>query len=407
VYLIGGMVRDLLLQRDSIDVDLVIDGDALRIARAVGAALNLPVACHPRFGTAHIEVPSDSPSSVQIDFASARRETYAYPGALPQVEAGSIVDDARRRDFTINALGIRLNGPPESRRDWIDPGTGLSDLRAGLIRVLHPQSFLDDPTRLFRAVRFAARFQFTIEPQTSVMLQQALRGRALATIAGERIRREIELLCDEAQPGRGLLLAQTLGVWDALQPGWEPLRAPLIEDGGLDRHLNAWSDCAAAREVTRSQLALCCLFASLSAGQADSVIRQLAFDRQRRALLQAVQEQGEILRNTLASRRTSGDSPPPPSIVHALLADIPVAALVFLDLVWHSWPNERASLQRELRTTRDVRLEIGGEDLVTAGIPAGPSIGRRLALTLAAKQDGVVFTRADELSFALAQRNDG
>lgn len=403
VYLVGGIVRDLLLGRTNVDVDLVIEGNVLRLARRLSHAFSTSMMSHARFGTARVILPSDHRAAEYIDLATARGERYAHPGALPEIQKGKAIDDARRRDFSINAIGVRLNGPAGSRGAWIDPCDGLSDLRAGLIRALHPLSFVDDPTRIFRAVRFATRFGFTIEPVTLQWLREAVSSQRLASISRQRVRREIELLCQEDHPGRGLLLAAELGVWSSLAPGWEPLREPLLDDGRLDAHLDAWRDIVAARWTMRQQLALCCLFGGLPAAQCATLTRQLAFTRPCALLLEAIQEQGHRTQAALVALRNADGSLPAPSVVHSVLGAMPLAALVFFDLIWDQSPIERAAIQRELRTTEQVQLQIRGEDLIAAGVRAGPDIGRRLALTLAAKQDGALPTREAELAFALAQ----
>lgn len=402
VYLVGGIVRDLLLGRTNVDVDLVIEGNVLRLARRLSLAFMSPMHSHKRFGTARVYLPSDRGAAEYLDLAASRSERYAHPGALPEIQKGKAIDDARRRDFTINAIGVRLNGPAGSRGNWIDPCNGLSDLRAGLIRVLHPLSFIDDPTRIFRAVRFAARFGFTIEAQTLQWLREALTSQRLASISRQRVRHEIELMCYEEHPGRSLLLAAELGIWSSLLPGWEPIRGPLLDDR-LDAHLDAWRDIVAARWTMRRQLALSCLFGGLPAAQHATLTQQLAFTRQQALLLEAIQEQGRSTQAALVALRSPDGSLPAPSVVHSVLGTMPLAALVFFDLIWDQSPVERAAIQRELRTTQQVQLQIRGEDLIAAGVRAGPAIGRRLALTLAAKQDGALPTREAELAFALAQ----
>ncbi len=401
VYLVGGIVRDLLLGRTNVDVDLVIEGNVLRLARRLSLAFMSPMHSHKRFGTARVYLPSDRGAAEYLDLAASRSERYAHPGALPEIQKGKAIDDARRRDFTINAIGVRLNGPFGSRGTWIDPCNGLSDLRAGLIRVLHPLSFIDDPTRIFRAVRFSARFGFTIEPATLQWLREALASQRLASISRQRVRHEIELMCQEEHPGRGLLLAAELGIWSSLLPGWEPLRAPLLDDDRLDTHLAGWSDIVAARWTMRHQLALCCLFGGLPAAQHATLTQQLAFTRQRALLLEVIQEQGRSTHAALVALRSSGETLPSPSAAHSVLGAVSLAALVFFDLIWDQSPVERAAIQRELRVTRQVQLQIRGEDLIAAGVRAGPAIGQRLALTLAAKQDGALPTREAELAFAL------
>lgn len=199
VYLVGGSVRDLLLDRGRADIDLAIVGDAAALAARLGAE---PVE-HERFATAKVRLDGH-----EVDIASARAERYPQPGALPEVEpAGEIESDLARRDFTINAMAIPLWG--EAR--LIDPYSGRDDLEAGLLRVLHEGSFADDPTRALRAARYAARFGFELESETAALIRSA----DLDTVSADRRRAELLRLAAEPEAARGLGL---LARWGLVEP---------------------------------------------------------------------------------------------------------------------------------------------------------------------------------------------
>src|SRR3954451_22837564 len=158
IYLVGGAVRDLLLGRERADVDLMVEGDATALAAELGGANSE----HDRFGTVKVDVEGH-----EVDIAGARTETYEKPGALPTVTpAASVEEHLARRDFTVNAMAIPLQGEPR----LLDPHGGKSDLEQGLLRVLHDRSFVDDPTRAIRAARYASRFGFRLEPRTERLL---------------------------------------------------------------------------------------------------------------------------------------------------------------------------------------------------------------------------------------------
>jgi tRNA nucleotidyltransferase (CCA-adding enzyme) len=216
LYLVGGVVRDLLLGRPNLDFDLVVEGDALRLARQLAKASGEKVTTHPRFGTAKFHR-----GGVSIDLVTARSETYPRPGALPEVQPGTISDDLRRRDFSINAMAIDLS--PDSFGELIDPHGGKADLERGLIRVLHDKSFIDDATRMFRALRYEQRLGFQLEPNTESLMR---RDKAMVgTISGDRIRHELELFFKEEQPERILQRAEEVGVLQEIHPslsgnGW-------------------------------------------------------------------------------------------------------------------------------------------------------------------------------------------
>src|SRR4030042_6195240 len=203
LYLVGGAVRDLLLGRANFDLDLVVEGDAPKLASRLAQREGGEIVVHRRFGTAKFRY-----KKLSIDFVTARAETYAHPGALPTVRPGSIKDDLWRRDFTINAIAIHLDrdnfGTP------LDPYGGEDDLENRLIRILHEKSFIDDATRMLRAIRYEQRFDFQLEPNTEELLRRDLG--MLNTISGDRIRHELELILKEECPEKMLRRASELGV---------------------------------------------------------------------------------------------------------------------------------------------------------------------------------------------------
>jgi tRNA nucleotidyltransferase/poly(A) polymerase len=187
-YLVGGPVRDMLLDRGAFDIDLTLEQDSSTLARALAKRLNGRVKSFPQFLTYKV-VADDLP---EIDIATARKERYRKPGALPTVSEGKLRDDLLRRDFTVNAIAFDLL---EAR--LVDPSGGERDVRGRVIRILHDESFVDDPTRIFRAIRLAVRLGFTIEPATAKRMHDAIENGALGTVARERIWRELFLAMDE------------------------------------------------------------------------------------------------------------------------------------------------------------------------------------------------------------------
>jgi len=196
-YIVGGPVRDKLLGISNYDLDFVVEGDGIRFAEALNSALKAKLKTYRAFGTATIEF-----KGKRIDVVSARKETYKYPAAYPTVEPGTIKDDLFRRDFTINAMAIAVNRKNSGR--LVDFYNGRKDLKKGVIRVLHDKSFMDDPTRIFRAVRFASRFGFKIEPHTKKLIKEAISAGFLGEVNAGRIRKEIELFLKEKNPKKCL-----------------------------------------------------------------------------------------------------------------------------------------------------------------------------------------------------------
>ena len=210
-YAVGGMVRDLLLGLEQLDVDIVIEGDGIRFARHVALQQRAQVKSHERFGTATITFPDQ----LRVDIATARTEVYERPAVLPRVNPGTIRDDMRRRDFTINALAISLM-PGEFGR-LLDFFRGVRDLRERRIRVLHEQSFMDDPTRIFRAARFEARLGFRIVRSTEKLIVKALSRSVLSELEDYRIATELRLILEEPDPAGPLERLADLGIIDDLK----------------------------------------------------------------------------------------------------------------------------------------------------------------------------------------------
>jgi tRNA nucleotidyltransferase (CCA-adding enzyme) len=340
VYLVGGAVRDLLLGRGRSDIDLVVLGDAA----ALGAALGADVVEHERFATAKVQLDGH-----EVDVATARSESYPHPGALPEVEpAPDVETDLLRRDFTINAMAIPLAG--ETR--LVDPHGGRGDLEAGLLRVLHPRSFVDDPTRALRAARYAARFGFVPEAETEALLREA----DLGTVSFDRREAEMLRLAGEGNAVRALEL---VAVW-----GLEEIRPEgLALAQRVDELLRArpWRDMA-DRE------------AALLAAVRASPVEEAGLPR---------------------------EAPDRPSQGVALAAGRRPIELVLARARGAEW------LDRYLLEWRNVELEIDGDDLAAAGVPQGPAVGRGLAAALRRRLDGEIAGREAELDAALAAAREG
>lgn len=215
LYIVGGSVRDLVLDRRLNDFDLTVEGDAITLARSLASKHGGKVTAHTNFGTAKWFLPDNLKTHAEahdiLDIVSARSETYKHPAALPTVKMGSIDDDIRRRDFTINALAIRLDGSHFG--ELHDDLNGMEDLQKGIVRVLHPRSFIDDPTRMYRAVRYEKRYQFKIAGDTLALIPEA--RPLVEKLSPQRIRHELDLILEE--PNAVSMLAR-LDELDLLAP---------------------------------------------------------------------------------------------------------------------------------------------------------------------------------------------
>jgi tRNA nucleotidyltransferase (CCA-adding enzyme) len=370
VSLVGGAVRDAYLDvPHAYDIDLVVEGDALDFARRIGHALNVRVDTHERFGTAEIQMAHEA----WIDIAMARSETYPEPGALPAVTRGTLEDDLRRRDFTVNAVAYRLSGAEAG--SIVDPCGGVADIDAGILRTLHPQSFIDDPSRLIRLARYAARFAFHIDGDTAAAARLAA---ATLDPRSSRVADELRRLLCEPQSIPALQLLHTLGV---------PWILPCVTSGAavfqaVDRALSAPG--APAVPAWAIRLGLVVDPAQVGHVAVDGWARGVAGEvADADALVEALRQAPTRSEVDLLLRRVR-----PATAV--------VARAFGADLVEGWWAHDR-----------DLRLAIGGADLVAAGMRPGPSLGRALTATRRGVLDGEVDGSRDaQLAFALAHQDD-
>ena len=366
VWVVGGAVRDTLLGREPRDLDLVIEGDAAEAARRLAEEEPL---VHERFGTAT--------ANGNVNVAAARRERYERPGALPEVELGApIAEDLARRDFTVNAIAVRL---ADGKLEAV-PG-GLEDLAARRLRVLHERSFLDDPTRLLRLIRYAARLRFQIEERTREWAFAAVEQGAPATVTAPRLGAELRLLLAEPMP-TAVCGLEAFGLGPVLLPGFD-VDPDLVERAQRLAPHDARQDLIA--------LAACCLDASgpdlarrldgfeLPARERDTVVAAATRARALAPVLGGI-EGGSALW-TLLRRET------PETVALAGGLGAPEAARLWLEDLRHK------------------RLEITGDDLLAAGLE-GPAIGRGLDAATGAMLDGEALGREAQLAVALAAREE-
>ena len=370
-FLVGGTVRDLLLDREGLDVDVTIEGDAIALAREVAASTGAKLKAS-EFGTATLKS-----GAFRLDLTTARAETYMKPGALPKVRPSTIHDDLLRRDFSINAVAVELTGPAPGK--ILDPTGGVADLRAGLVRVLHHRSFQDDATRIIRAVRYAARFNFRIEESTLDLLARDLSY--LDKISGTRLRQEMSRVFAEKQPDRVIAQLHELGVLRAIHPGLNP----------SDKHIAAFQSIHGA-DTTTPALAWALLASNAGESDIPSLISRLTLTRKQSDSVRAMP-----MARALAPRLNDDLRP---SELAKLLSPIPEPALLAYSL--SSEPEATRHIRDYLDRTRTVRPILRGDDVVELGVEQGPDIADVLAGLRAARLDGDVTTRDDEVQFVEA-----
>jgi tRNA nucleotidyltransferase (CCA-adding enzyme) len=364
-YLVGGTVRDLLLRRPHrFDFDLAVVGDAGAFARELGERLGGRVALHGRFGTAVVHYGGDT----HVDVATARRETYAAPAALPDVApAQSIEEDLARRDFTINAMAIEL-----PRGELVDPCNGRGHLQDRLVRVLHERSFEDDPTRIFRAARYETRLGFRMDPKTETLALVAVPF--VKRLSGARVREELYAIFAEDYPERALARLQQLGVDEALGMVFVPAPGLLARLQDLNHHY--------ALGLPGWHLGL------LSVDAPPGLLDELDVQARVARSVEAAHSDVQQLRDSLSNQ------PTPAEIVAEVERSGVDTALYALAL------EDVPALREYFERLRAVRLEIDGNDLAALGLDESPRVGEVLAELRRRKLNGILDGRAAELAAA-------
>ncbi|MFC1947198.1 CCA tRNA nucleotidyltransferase [Chloroflexota bacterium] len=369
LYMVGGMVRDLLLGRPSLDLDLTVEGDAVDIAHRFAKAVQGKVTVHTRFRTATVKWEGKG-----VDFATARSENYSRPGALPAVEAGDIKTDLSRRDFTINSLAVDI-----SSGELLDPYNGSKDIEKRLIRILHEKSFIDDATRIWRAIRYEQRLSFTLEPDTLKLVKRDLY--MLDTISRDRIRHELELVLKEEYPEKAIHRADELGILKKLHPS-------LAGDDWISETFRK------AREVISPnspsiELYLTLLTFRLIEDETEEFISRLGLGKlQTQTLRDAC-----LLKSRLSKLFESGIKP---SEIYYLLHDLSHTALTAVSIAADS-PAVNKNINLYLNKLRHVRSALTGKDLEKMGIKPGPYMKEILGKLLEARLDGQVTDKQDEI----------
>jgi len=378
LYLVGGVVRDLFLNRANFDFDLVAEGDAIELARKMAKGSQAKLTVHSSFGTAKLNYPGFS-----LDLATARSETYSKPGALPTVQPGSLKDDLIRRDFSINTMVLHLN--PQRFGELIDLYHGKDDLEHRLIRILHPKSFVDDATRILRAIRYEQRLGFKLEAETEKLLRSNVA--MLDTISSDRIRHELELILKEDEPERAIRRAEELGVLGQLHPslkgnGW--LSKIFIKARQVDKR------------ASLSTLYLCLLIYNLTEKANEKFISRLNFPKSSsQAMCQTLQLKAQV--RSLANPKLK------PSDIYQLLQGYSAPAIQANSLTAES-STVNQHLQLYLAKLRYLKPLLKGDDLKKMGISAGPKIGEILDALHKARLNGEVKTRGDEERLANSLR---
>ncbi len=391
VYTVGGFVRDLLLRRINFDIDLVVEGDGIVFARAFGEKINARVRTHEKFKTAVLILPDTN----KIDVATARWEYYEYPAAMPTVALSSIKLDLYRRDFSINTLAIKLN--PKEFGTLIDFFGGQRDLKNRIIRVLHSLSFVEDPTRVFRAVRFEQRYGFRIGKHTLRLIGNALRLHVFDRLSGKRLFTELRLILEEPDPRPAIHRLSELGVLSVIHPS---LNMTKVLDDALAQTYDAlaWYDLLFRPEKPKKWIVyLLGLFSVLKPQEIAEAVDRLGISgAKKRIFVEDLAQALKILKllSTPQIKR--------PSEKFFLLREIRLELLLHLMAVARD-ERARQKVSRFLTELKDVHPLLTGRDLKKMGFKPGPEFKVILERLLSARLDGEVSTRKDEIELVKSE----
>jgi len=387
VYLVGGFVRDLILGVPNFDLDIVIEGDGIKFAEALALRLRAGLVRHRRFGTATVILGHN----LKIDLASAREECYPEPACLPSVKNGSVKDDLKRRDFSINAMAISLNKTDYGR--LVDFFHGRDDLAEKKVRILHNLSFIDDPTRILRAIRFSVRYCFRLESQTAKYLKKAVKLKMLQRVEPQRLRDELILILKEDNPEKQIRRVQQLAGLSFIHP-----RLKLVKDNSQllketqqqaawfknnfphHRHLDAWL------------MYLAALLDNLSLRDTEQVLNFFVFRKGEEKRVVSFKKISKDFVRKLSGKRVL------PSVTFHLLDPLSYEAILLI-AARHKNKYLKEQVKEFFRVHNSVRLLVTGHDLAALGLKPGPHYQKIFLRLFNAKLDGKVHTKEEELGY--------
>ncbi len=380
-YLVGGCVRDLLLNQSNLDVDITIEGDSCKVASSLADKKNGKLKIYPQFQTTTLTFAND----LRVDIAMTRKETYASPGALPKVRRGGLQEDLFRRDFTINAMAVQIH--PQDKGTLIDPYHGYEDLKGKKIRILHDQSFRDDATRILRAIRFEQRLHFQIERKTFSLLKWAVKEGYLRTVSAQRNAVEFKKMLCEKEPlaclnrlrkicGTGFLFGKDLDFGVV---------------AGLYRRVRSGRLKSAIHSDETTLFYLLAIAEQLNVKQREGLAKNFQLTKIAAECVFNIDNYLRVLRKIENSQLSS-------SAVYELARNFPLPAIVYFQLRTNSQRATRA-LEFYQRKSSTVRTSLTGDDLRKMGVVDGQRIGRLLKEVLFKKIDGQLGSREKEEAY--------
>lgn len=384
LYLVGGIVRDLLLGARNLDVDLLVEGNGVGFAKILSRVWETELKTYPRFGTSTLTFPS----GFRVDITTARKEFYPQKGALPQVEPASFEEDLARRDFTINSLAISLN--PSSWGKLFDPFGGKKDLEKGVIRILTKESFLEDPLRILRALRYQVRFGFRMSPGTERAFREAVRKRILEKVTRERIRDEFLRILEEERPFPVLVSLKRRGVLSQIHPSFRLGRRERETFSRLVDVLG-WYGVLTGEEVKGWIVWLLALLYWLREEEVKDFLENYHFSREVKEITFMVKRKGPLFLKKIKSPRKLS-----PSEIYEIFSPFPREGNLFLlSLTLSKLARKRAYLY--FTQLREVKIFLEGKDLEKLGYPPSPLYSRIFSRIKKEKLEGRVKTKEEEI----------
>lgn len=392
IYAVGGFVRDILMNRSNLDLDMVVEGDALAFATGLANKLGAKIRFHHPFKTAQLLIPEASGQAEQrLDIATARLEYYDHPGALPTVELSSIKMDLYRRDFTINAVAVQLNREHFGR--FLDFFGAMRDLKDHMIRVLHSLSFVEDPTRILRAVRFEQRFEFQLGNQTERLIKNAIQLRLLQKVSDGRMMHEFKNILLEEDAVACLERLEALGILSAIHPALHltPKKQDLLYE--VRKIIDWYGLLYLSPQPNICQLYLLCLCIHSKYLEASAIIKKLGFSDGMRKGFLTLREQTRTIEKKLRDNFKAGL---PKSELYELLHPLQLETILF---IMANVDNDdiKRDISFYLTKLRDIKPDIDGDDVIELGVPQGPCVGKLIRNILHAKIDEKVKGRQDQL----------
>lgn len=380
LYLVGGGARELIrafveqisvekLQYQVFDLDFAVEGDAIRLAEEVATQYGGSLLRNEDFKTATWT----TSHGYRIDFATSRREHYPVPGQLPEITGEAVIfEDLLRRDFTANALAVSVSS--ENFGELFDPAGGVGDIFSKTLRVLHPASFLDDPTRILRAVRYALRLNYRLEEQTRILISQALEENCMDLLTPERVRHELDCLLSEAMWFGMIWTAHTMGVLEAIHPSWaQPPSISGRDAEVLELGIRNQSGLLEAEMIPASLVRLSWVLMGVRTGVLPELLQRIGVHQR---IAQSMLEARGQMDAITARMNHRGFSP---SRIYRVCTDYPRKTLLFALFNSYLKPNTeplRSNLMNHLEEYSPMQIVIQGEELIQLGLPPGPLVGR-------------------------------